>query len=376
MHRGVREFVRWMEDHRDQSGVTLQAPAQARDVQAIEHQCGSPLPADLRLVLGRFNGAVTPNGTLLTAAPGPGTTIEAALKEVATQRESSFLDPDLLLPFHRTEHGTVLAFDRSAAPVADTWPIVDYDPEYGEVKLVHRTFDGWCRLCVSEWTTEVDTPFDLEKYLRQGQRHVEIEPDVSIAHVTVAHALRRAGRPEEALASYLRGGRCIPAIPWADWEALKLATLLGDLDAIVEAAGRLCKRTPAQVWETRGTTPSRVAYVIARALRGLPEGSRRVALKRAIEHLRAQSKGPEDAAARDAILAAVESEARDIPPPWPAQETAIPDTGDPETWWAAVVEGYRAGTLRDDDLVLDAVYGPLLEKHDLGEILRMRREFS
>src|SRR5688500_11261471 len=110
MHRGVREFVRWMEDHRDATVVSLQAPAQARDIQAIEHQVGSPLPADLRLVLGRFNGAGTPAGTLLTAAPGPGTTIESALKEVASLRESSFLDPDLLLPFHRTEHGTVLAF--------------------------------------------------------------------------------------------------------------------------------------------------------------------------------------------------------------------------------------------------------------------------
>jgi len=365
-----------MEDHRDRSGVALQAPAAARDIQAIEHQCGSLLPEDLRLVLGRFNGAVTPSGTLLTAASGPGTTIEAALKEVATQRESSFLDPDLLLPFHRTEHGTVLAFDRSAAPVADTWPIVDYDPEYGEVKLVHRTFDGWCRLCVSEWTTEVETPFDIEKYLRQGQRHVEIEPDVSIAHVTVAHALRRAGQPEEALVSYLRGGRCIPAIPWGDWEAMKLSSLLGDVDAFVESAGRLCKRTPQHVWDQRGTTPSRVAYLIARTMIGMPESSRRQALTRALEHLRAQSKGPEDAAARDAILAAVESEAREIPPPYPAQETAIPDTGDPASWWAAMVEGYRAGTLRDDDLVLDPVYAPVIAKHDLGDILRMRRDFT
>ncbi|MDQ3036615.1 MAG: SMI1/KNR4 family protein, partial [Myxococcota bacterium] len=293
-----------MEDHGAAAGVVLQAPAQARDVQTIEHHVGSPLPADLRLVLGRFNGAATPAGTLLSAAPGPGATIEAALKEVAAQREASFLDPDLLLPFHRTEHGTVLAFDRSAAPIADTWPIVDYDPDSGEVRLVHRTFDGWCRLCVTEWTAEVETPFDLDKYLRQGLRHVKIEPDVSIAHVTVGHALRRAGRPEEALESYLRGGRCVPAIAWADWEALKIASVLGDVDAAIESGGRLAKRTPEHIWEQRGTAPSRVAYVLARELAPLPEGLRRDALQRALDHLKAQSAGEEDAAARDAILAA------------------------------------------------------------------------
>lgn len=367
--------MRWMEDHREQSGVVLQAPAQARDVQAIEHQVGSPLPADLRLVLGRFNGAVTPAGTLLTAAPGPGSTIEAALKEVASQRAASFLDPELLLPFHRTEHGTVLAFDRSAAPVADTWPIVDYDPESGEVRLVHRTFDGWCRLCVGEWTSEVGAAFDLDKYLRQGQRHVEIEPDVSIAHVTVGHALRRAGQPEDALESYLRGARCVPAIPWADWEALKIASVLGDLPAIAESAGRLAKRTPDHVWDQRGTTASRVAFVIARALPGVPEGAIRDALVRALGNLEMQARELEDADARDAIIAASRA-SEPLPLPWPAQENAVPPTGDPATWWAAMVEGYRAGQLRDDDLVLDPTYDPLRASYSLGDLLRIRRDFS
>ncbi|AKF06347.1 hypothetical protein DB32_003496 [Sandaracinus amylolyticus] len=365
-----------MEDHREQTGLALQPPAQARDIQAIEHHVGSPLPADLRLVLGRFNGAVTPAGTLLTAAPGPGATIEAALKEVASQRAASFLDPDLLLPFHRTEHGTVLAFDRSAAPVADTWPIVDYDPDSGEVRLVHRTFDGWCRLCVNEWTTESGTPFDLDKYLRQGQRHVEIEPDVSIAHVTVGHALRRAGRPEEALASYLRGARCVPAIPWADWEALKIASILGDLDAIAESGGRLAKRTPEQVWEQRGTTPSRVAYVIARALPTVPEGKQRESLMRALDNLEPQSRDPEDRSARDAILAAARSGEILIPQPWPAQETAIPTQADVDAWWAAMVAGYQSGQLRDDDLVLDPTYDALRATHSIADLLRIRRDFG
>ena len=367
--------MRWMEDHRDQTGVALQPPAQARDIQAIEHHVGSPLPADLRLVLGRFNGAVTPAGTLLTAAPGPGTTIESALKEVASQRAASFLDPELLLPFHRTEHGTVLAFDRSAAPVADTWPIVDYDPETGEVRLVHRTFDGWCRLCVSEWTTESGAGFDLEKYLRQGQRHVEIEPDVSIAHVTVGHALRRAGQPEAALDSYLRGARCVPAIPWADWEALKIASVLGDLPAIAESAARLAKRTPDHVWEQRGTTASRVAFVIARALPSVPEGSLRETLMRALGNLEMQVRELEDAEARDAIITAARA-GTPLPLPWPVQETAVPRAGDADTWWAAMVEGYRAGALRDDDLVLDPSYDALRASHSLADLLRIRRDFS
>jgi hypothetical protein len=380
MHRGVREFVRWLEDHRDSGWVRLSPPAQARDLQAIEHHVGSPLPADLRFVLGRFNGAITSAGTLLTAAPGPGATIEAALKEVAAQRESSFLDPDALLPFHRTEHGTVLAFDRSAAPIADAWPIVDYDPESGEVRLVHRTFDGWCQLCVSEWTTDLETPFDLDKYLRQGLRHAEIEPDVSVAHTTVAHALKRAGRPDEALESYLRSGRCVPAIPWADWEALKLAFLLGRADAILEAGGRLTKRASQKLWEQRGTTASRVAYVLARSLRrisreAVEDDGRRAALIRTLDHLRTHCKSREDAEARDRIMAAV-ARGDAIPPPWPPQDAAVPPAPDPDAWWAAVREAYRAGTLRDDDLALDPAYEPLLAQRDVREILGIRREFD
>src|SRR5689334_6927016 len=116
MHRGVRDYIRWLEDNRTRPDVKLSAPATLGDLTGIEHETGSPIPLDLRLVLGRFNGAVTPAGVLLTAAAGPGSTIEAALKEVAAQRECSWLDPDMLLPFARTEHGAILAFDRSAAP--------------------------------------------------------------------------------------------------------------------------------------------------------------------------------------------------------------------------------------------------------------------
>lgn len=377
MHRGVREFVDWMEGHRGQAGVVLNPPAQVHEVQAIEHYLGSPLPADLRLVLGRFNGAMTPAGTLLSAASGPGATMEAALLEVAGQRTSSFPDADLLLPFHRTEQGTVLAFDRSAAPLADTWPIVDYDPETGEVRLVHRTFDGWCRLCVSEWMAELDVAFDLEKYLRQGRRHVMIEPDVSIAHVTLGHGRKRAGRPDEALASYLRGARCIPAIPWADWEALKLAALLGDVDAVLETGARLAQRTLPHAWQLRGTTPSRVLYVLVRVLRTLAEGSRQSAIEHSAEHLKSQSTSEEEARASEAILSAALGGEAPIPAPFPPLPTAVPqlDAEDLDAWWARMNDAYREGALRDEDLVLDPAYEPLRVRFELVDLLRTRREF-
>lgn len=374
MHRGVRDFIRWLEDNRTRTGVALQAPATLRDLTTIEHETGSPIPLDLRLVLGRFNGAQTPAGVLLTAASGPGSTIEAALKEVAAQRNCSWLDPDILLPFARTEHGAILAFDRSAAPIADTWPIVDYDPESGEVRIVHRTFDGWCRTCVGEWNhPDFDQPFTLDRYIAAGRRHTEAEPDVSVAHVTVGHGLRRAGEPEDALASYLRGARCVPAVPWADWEALKLASVLHDTRAVLETASRLAKRTPSKTWELRGTTPSRVAFLVARTL--LSESPEpRTQYLRALDHLATQAVDDEDIAACRAIVEAVEN-GTPLPPPAPPKSNLVPPHADLDAWWEAMRASYAAGQLRDDDLALDPTYAPLEATHVLGDILRIRREF-
>jgi hypothetical protein len=374
MHRGVRDFIRWLEDNKERPGVKLQPPATARDLTAIEHETGSPIPLDLRLVLGRFNGAVTPIGVLLTAASGPGTTIEAALKEVAAQRECSWLDPDILLPFARTEQGSVLAFDRSAAPIADTWPIVDYDPETGEVRIVHRTFDGWCRTCVGEWNhPDFDQPFTLDRYLAAGRRHAEAEPDVSVAHVTVGHALRRAGEPEDALASYLRGARCVPAVPWADWEALKLATILHDPAAVLECASRLAKRTPEKTWEIRGTTPSRVAYLVARTVR-TEKPEPRTQYLRAIDHLAKQAVDDDDRAAIKAIAEAMENDGP-LPLPSPPKGNVVPAQPDLDAWWQTLRASYAAGQLRDDDLALDPTYAPLEGRYLLGDLLRIRREF-
>ena len=371
MHRGVREFVRWVRDNPGR--VKVEAPAPAKDMTALEHQLGAPLPADLKLVLGVFDGGQLPNGMLLSAKPGPGNTVEAALKAIAEDRGVSFLDPELLLPFHRTEAGSFLAFDRSSAPVSDTWPIVDYDLESGEQRLTHRTFDGWCRLCVEEWSArDWQADFTIEKYLEQGRRHARIEPDVSIAHVTVAHALRRCGEPELALESYLRAGRCVPPVAWSDWEALKLASILRYPADALEAGTRLGKRAPASMWEFRETTPSRVAYALAKV--APPPGGHREPWLRILDALVDQALDDDDRAAAAAIRDAVIDAGRP-PPPDPPQDCEIEIGEDLDAAFQALAESYRAGALREVDLALDPRFDVLEGAHDLADLLRIRRDF-
>lgn len=357
-----------------EGGLRVEGPAATKDLTALEHQLGTPLPADLRFVLGVFDGGALPNGTLLSARPGPGSTIEAALREVAQRLSRDFLDPELMLPFHRTDHETYLAFDRSAAPVQDTWPVVDYDPDTQDVLLVHRTFDGWCRLCVAEWTSDDwGEDFSIEKYLAQGARHTTIEPDVSIAHVTVAHALRRAGQPEKSLEAYLRAGRCVPAVSWADWEALKLASLLRYPADALEAGARLSLRAPAETWEQRGATPSQVAFAMARV--APPPGEAQAQWLRALDQLVEQALGDDDRAAVAAVRRVLVAGEGPLPTPAPpfAADVAAPD--DHDAWWALLCEAYREGTVREQDL-LDPQLEPLGRSFDLADVLRIRRGFS
>jgi hypothetical protein len=374
MHRGVRDLIRWVQEHNGSDVVKTHAPAIAKDVTALEHQLGTPLPADLKLVLGVFDGATLPSGLLLGAAAGTPYSIEAALKELAEHRGTSFLDPELFLPFHRAEDGTYLAFDRSAAPVSDTWPIVDYELTSGESRLVHRTFDGWCRLCVREWSAaDYADDFTVDKYLRQGERHAEIEPDVSIAHVTVAHALRRAGEPDRALESYIRAARCVPAVPWADWEAVKLATILRrPLDAL-EAGSRLAKRAPPSMWERRETSPSRVAFALA-LLAPPPKGDDQEPWLRVIDQLIGQGLDEDDKECGRAIRRALVKGA-EIPSPSPAHEPTIELNDDVDLVYSAICAAYREGSLREDDLVLDRRLASVWAKHDPGDVLRIRRDF-
>ena len=262
MHRGVRELMRWIEANPGRSDLSLHPPATATELAGLEQQLGGPLPADLRFLLTRFNGGSFPTGKLLPAGIEPGT-IGAMVRQHAEKVSADFLDPELLLPFFRTEEESLLCFDRSGGPVADTWPIVDYDEESGEERLVYRTFDRFCRNLVADWTSpDFDKEFTLDTYLRKGQRQASIEPDVASAHATVAHASKRAGLAELALQSYLSAARCIPALEWCDWEALKIAAILDDEGAAFEAASRLCARGPRARWKKRETSPGRVAEVM------------------------------------------------------------------------------------------------------------------
>jgi hypothetical protein len=280
-------------------------------------------------------------------------------------------DPELPLPYFVGADGALLAFDRSAAPVADTWPVIDCPPRGDELRLVHRTFDGWCRLCLAEWTApEFGQPFSLDGYLRAGQRHAEVEPDVSAAHATVAHALRRSGRPEEALQAYLRAGRCVPPLPWCDWEALKLAILLSDVPGALEAGRRLCTRAPRAGWTARTITPARVAAALGLLVADVDPPEPLLGL---LDQLVPQAE-PDEQSEIGAIRRAVfNGEA--LPPTRPMRVTAVPELPDTDAFWSQLTRSYAEGKVRDDDLLLDPSYRKLARTRPLADLLRIRREF-
>jgi hypothetical protein len=372
VHRGVRELITFIESHAD--GETIRVLPRATDAEfaEIEHALGSPLPTDLRLVLSRFNGAELPNGTLLGAGIAPGT-IGACIREYAGEVERDFLDPELLVPFLRTVEGSLLAFDRSGGPVCDTWPIVDYDVESRTHQIVYRTFDGFCRVCVAEWTSpDFDRDFDLDGYLRRGERHVAVEADVPAAHASVAHACKRAGLAERALDHYLAAARFAPPLPRCDWEALKIAALLARDTSAFEAATRLVAFGPEAVWAKRETSPSRVAEVLA-----IPAS--RAADKRPwlrlfgllLEHTKS------DPAASALISEVREAVAggRPLPLSRTSRPSLAPEHADFDAWEKSLRDGYMAGQIRDEDLLLDPTLAPIREARALGELLSIRREF-
>jgi hypothetical protein len=372
MHRGVADLLRWVDAHPDFPGFRVNPPATMADIAALEQQLGMPLPADLRLVLSRFNGGTLPSGTMLIAGTGP-TTIEDAVRRFAERVGADFLDPELLLPFLRTNEGSLLAFDRSAGPVSDTWPIVDYYEDTGDTRLVYRTFDGWCRTSVAEWSApDFLAEFSLDKYLASGVRHAQIEADVSSSHATVAHALRRAGRPADALESYLRAARCVPALGWCDWEALKVATILGRDAEALEAAKRVSARGPEARWAARETTPGRVADVVGILAMRAPDLAPWLQL---LDTLVEEARDPDDRAHAHAVRKAVLS-SEPLPAPLFARETpVVAPARDLDAWWQAAVDAYTSGTLRDDDILFDRTLGPLGKVRRLGALLEIRREF-
>lgn len=374
MHRGVQDFIAWIEQHPHLGGRALAPPATPTELGLVEERIASPLPADLRFMLSRYNGMELPSGLLLSAGQGGSTSMLGVAEQLSVRFGKPVTDPDLLFPFYRSDDGGILAFDRSAGPVADTWPIIDYYTESGEQRLVHRTFDGFCRLRVAEWSSpDFGGEFTLASYLRSGERHVAIEPDVSIAHATVAHALRRAGKPEQALEAYLNAARCVPAQPWCDWEALKLAALLGDGRAAWESTVRLAARAPRVRWNQRETTPALVADVLAVIAARLDSRPERVL--RLCDQLLQQADTEREqnhiAAVRDALDAAVP-----VPPPLLSRVACVPASEDVAAWLTALREAYRKGKVRDEDLLLDPSYAPLRAEFALAGVLREARAFS
>lgn len=372
MHSGVHGLVNWIGQHPDFEGVQVGGPATAAQLTEVEDRLASPLPADLRMVLQRYNGGSLPSGELLVAGGGGEGSILGVLIELATQLGRSPHDPEVLLPFFRNDDGGILAFDRTAGPVADTWPVVDFYPESGDLRLVHRTFDGWCRLCVAEWTApDFEAPFTLSKYLESGQRHVQMEPDVSVAHATVAHALRRAGRPEEALHNYLEGARCLPSQPWCDWEALKLSVLLSDLKSALEAASRLSSRAPEGRWAERETSPELVAQVLGAVAADVVP---REAVMRLFDQLAAQSRSDEGKALIAGFRRALNA-GEAMPAPNPVRPLAVQPAADAERFYADLTAAYEEGRVRDDDLILEPQYQALRSARGFAAILRTPREF-
>jgi len=190
----------------------------------------------------------------------------------------------------------------------------------------------------------------------------------------VGHALRRAGEPDRALSSYVKGGRCVPPIAWADWEALKLAVILEDWRAAVEVGGRLTKRSRKDTWELRGTTPSRVAYLLARGLKKA-KPSDPSQWMRMLDHVSHQGLDDEDKTALAAITAAALDPTAEIPLPSPPQPPALELDPDVDIAFARMREAYGAGQLRDDDLALDPRYDAVASTYPLADVLRIRREF-
>ncbi len=366
MHRGVQALIQWLENNPVDGGRGASAP----DVASVTETIASPLPTDLRLLLAQLDGGELPTGLLLSATGEHERSIRGGLQAVARTLQQPVDDPELPLPFFSADDDSVLCFDRSAGPVADTWPVVDVQPE-GQVRLVHRTFDGWCRLRLAEWTADdFGQDFSLDSYLAAGRRHVAIEPDVAVAHATVAHALRRAGEPERALESYERAARCVPSEAWCDWEALKLATLLDDTPQALTSARRLSARAPRERWALRETTPGAVADALSVVAQRLQQPD---IVLRLLDQLAEAADG--DDAERVATTRHALHKGEPMRPTSPPNPTAVSPHPDPKVFWANLEKAYRAGAVRDDDLLLDPMYRQLESYRPLKELLRIRREF-
>ena len=64
------------------------------------------------------------------------------------------------------------------------------------------------------------------------------------------------------------------------------------------------------------------------------------------------------------------------PMPDPPQEAEIDFVDDLDELWAGCAAAYAAGSLREDDLLLDPRFSALADKYDLADLLRIRRGFG
>ena len=74
----------------------------------VEDALVSPLPSDLRVLLGRWNGGGLPAGKLLHAGGFDAESMLGALQEIAKHQSRPADDPELPLPFFRTKEGPLL----------------------------------------------------------------------------------------------------------------------------------------------------------------------------------------------------------------------------------------------------------------------------
>jgi hypothetical protein len=369
VHQGLRELLSWVNSHRDERTVRLLPPAKSGELTELEQELGQSLPSDLRHVLGYFNGGKLPIAELLPGGVGPGT-IGGATKSYAAHIGRDFLDPELLLPFAKTDEESLLAFDRSAGPVADTWPIVDYHPETGFHRLVYRTFDGFCRHAVAEWSSpDFGQPFTLDVYLRKGQRHIDAEPDVAAAHAALAHAERRAGLVERAIVSYLTAGRCTPPESWCDFEALKLAVLISDLSSAIEAGTRLVQPSPPERWKQRETTPGRVAEALGILARRANAAS---IVLRLLERL--ESSAGDELPIVKAVAASVAKGEPVVTRPV-SETPVVAPSPDRNVYAQRLTDSYVGGQLRDEHMLFDPGLAPLRDAGWFGQLIHVRRDF-
>jgi hypothetical protein len=187
----------------------------------------------------------------------------------------------------------------------------------------------------------------------------------------VAHALRRAGQPREALQNYLRAARCVPSLAWCDWEALRLSAFLLDMRAGLEAAIRLCARGPEERWADRATTPAAVADVLGILVK---HARRKEGTLRLLDQLTEQAPDDDERVHVSAVRRAV-LEGKPLPPTRAPRPTAVAPQADLAAFRAAIEQAYRDGLVRDDELLLDPAYRVLGDPSVLADVLAIARGF-